>query len=180
MSERRTRRRRQRSPRGCSSPSFILVAVDASLPSLPPARPKFQVATLASSTWKSQTVVYDCLKRQGRNATQDRLTYCATIARGDLSPLPWYLICTSTQQPQQRGPALALLLTRTGVFGWFRPNWSSASSVSLCHHAAHRHCYPLGGCFWLCLCRWFQQRVSGAFRGGCDSLLFLCRRRLCS
>lgn len=148
MSERRARRRRQPSPR---SPSFILVAVPRFLPSLlhgpssklprshPPRgnpRPSYTIAS------KPRT------KRQASTAEHI---------------VAWYLICASTQQPQQR----------------FRPNWSSASSASLCHHAAHRHGYPLGGYFWFCLCRWQHQRVSGAFRGRCDSLLFLCRWRLC-
>lgn len=133
-----------------------------------------QVATLAPSTWKSQTIVYDCIRRQGRDAKQYCWTYrTTTIARGGLSPLS---LCTFSV------PRLNIHSNEARQI-WLVSSQLELSkfsiSVSLCHHAAHRHCYPLGSHFWLCLCRWFQQRVSGVFRDRCDSLLFLCRWRLC-
>lgn len=111
----RARRRRQRSPRGCSSPSFILVAADTSLPSFSCTA---QVATLAPSTWKSQTIVYDCIKetRTKRQAIPLDISYYHR-SWWPVSFIAVYLICTSTQHPQQRGPALAFLLIRTGRFG---------------------------------------------------------------
>lgn len=86
----RARRRRQRSPRQCSSPSLIYGCTRHLASFLPSCT--VQIATLAYSTWKSQTTVYNCIKEQGRNAKQYyRYGTYRTTARASLSPLS---LCT--------------------------------------------------------------------------------------
>lgn len=116
---REARRRRQRSPRGCCSPSFICGCsryLASFLPKLPHSRlprgnPRLSY-TIASED-KDET--------PSNTAGHIVLLLSLVVACLLCRCVPFlYLDSTSTA-------------TRPGRFGWFHPNWSSPSSVSVYH-----------------------------------------------